>query len=189
MMQPTLTTERLILRPLEAADAPVIHGLAGDFAVADTTLNVPHPYEKDMAEKWIATHRAQYEEGTHATFGIVLKEAGTLVGVISLSLNPRVRSGELGYWIGAPYWSCGYCTEAAAALVDFAFASLKLHKVSAHHLARNPASGRVMQKIGMSKEGTLRDHVVKWDRYESIDVYGVLITDVIRATPVSPAPL
>ena len=61
-------------------------------------------------------------------------------------------AGVLGYWIGKPYWG-GYATEAAAALLDLAFGPLGLHRVEATHLTRNPASGRVMEKLGMRFEG------------------------------------
>ena len=80
----------------------------------------------------------------------------------------------MGYWIGLPYWNNGYCTEAARAVVDFAFTDLGLHRIFAHHLVRNPASGRVMQKIGMRFEGIHRDAIKKWDKYEDIAAYAIL---------------
>ena len=81
---------------------------------------------------------------------------------------------ELGYWIGKPYWGQGYCTEAARATLDFGFEQLGLNRIFAHHFARNPASGRVMQKIGMTREGRLRQHVKKWDAFEDLELYGIL---------------
>lgn len=62
-------------------------------------------------------------------------------------------SAELGYWIGVPYWACGYCTEAAAAVCDFAFSALKLKRLYARHLDHNPASGRVLVKCGFEPIG------------------------------------
>jgi len=177
MTQPTLHTDRLILRPFDLSDAPDVQRLAGDYAVANTTLNIPHPYEDGMAEQWIATHKPEFEKGESVTFAITLHSQPALVGAIDLIINPRFKRAELGYWIGVPYWNQGYCTEAAAALVHFAFETLRLHKITAHHQTRNPASGRVMQKLGMQKEGTLKEHVLKWERFEDIECYGLLASD------------
>lgn len=174
MKRPTLSTERLILRPFELSDAEDVRLLAGEFAIADTTLHVPHPYEDGMAEAWISTHASKYDSGELAAFAIVRKFDLVLLGAIGISISRQNCQGDLGYWIGVPYWNQGYCTEAAACVVDFAFSTLGLHKVTAHHLTRNPASGRVMQKIGMTKEGTFRDHVLKWGQFESLDAYGIL---------------
>lgn len=175
MPQPTLHTSRLILRPFDLSDAAEVQRLAGSLEVADTTLNVPHPYEDGMAETWISTHAEDYETLSTVTYAVSLQNHETcIIGAVSLVINPRHQRGELGYWIGREHWNQGYCTEAAKALADFGFESLKLHKVTAHHLTRNPASGRVMQKIGMQHEGTLKQHILKWDQYEDIECYGLV---------------
>ncbi|HEY5792811.1 MAG TPA: GNAT family N-acetyltransferase [Chthoniobacterales bacterium] len=186
MTQPTLRTDRLILRPFISGDAAAVQELAGEFAIADTTLNVPHPYADGLAESWIAAHEAQYRAGEAATFAITLKADLALIGAIGLTLFPRFRRGELGYWIGVPFWNRGFCTEAVRAVIDFGFTTLKLHKICAHHLSRNPASGRVMQKAGMSKEGTFKDQTIKWDRFESVDAYGRIVTDTLSLAAVEP---
>jgi [ribosomal protein S5]-alanine N-acetyltransferase len=80
----------------------------------------------------------------------------------------------MGYWIGVPYWGRGYCTEAAGALLAHAFGPLGLHRVHATHLTRNPASGRVMQKLGMRHEGRMREHFLKWGVFEDVERYGIL---------------
>ena len=127
-----------------------------------------------MAEAWINTHPAQLAAGTGITYAIVLRETGALCGAISLKLTPEHRRAEMGYWIGVPYWGRGYCTEAARALRDFGFRELRLHRITAYHLTRNPASGRVMQKIGMRHEGTWREHLLKWDVFETVEYCGIL---------------
>ncbi len=176
-MQPVLITSRLVLRPFHPSDAPAVRTLAGDFRVADTTLNVPHPYEDGLAEQWISSHVDQYEADHAVVFAMVGKESGALVGSIQLALLPRFRRAELGYWVGAPFWGLGYCTEAARTLIDFGFSVLNLHKISASHLTRNPASGRVMLKAGMAHEGSLRDHAFKCGRFDDIELYGILADD------------
>jgi RimJ/RimL family protein N-acetyltransferase len=174
MQQPTLNTARLILRPFDLGDAAAVQRLAGDWAVADTTLVIPHPYEDGMAEEWISTHRPGFEAGDLAVFAVVLRETAELVGAIGLSINKQFDRAEIGYWIGKPYWGRGYCTEAASAVIEFAFSSYNLHRIFATHFLRNPASGRVMQKLGMTQEGILRQHAKRWDRYEDFAVYGIL---------------
>jgi RimJ/RimL family protein N-acetyltransferase len=172
--QPVLETDRLVLRPFAQSDAADVQRLAGEHAIADTTLNIPHPYEDGMAEDWIATHLPAWRAGELATFAVKLREGGALIGAAGLKLELGFDRGELGYWIGEPYWNRGYCTEAARALVDYGFRRLALHRIQATHLARNPASGRVMQKLGMTQEGVLREHTKKWGVYEDLVLYGIL---------------
>lgn len=172
--QPELRTERLLLRPFTPGDAPAVKELAGDRDVAATTRLIPHPYEIGMAEAWIATHADKFQRGEFVTFAIVARNEGNLVGAIGLVLNQKHDRGELGYWIGKPFWGLGYCTEAARAVVRYGFESLALHRIYANHMTRNPASGRVMQKIGMRQEGQLRQHLKKWGQFEDIEVYGIL---------------
>lgn len=173
-IQPTLETDRLRLRPFTLADAPAVQRLAGERAIADTTLNVPHPYEAGMAEQWISTHQAQYDQRQAVAFAIVLKAGDKLVGAISLSISQEYERAEMGYWIGKPYWNQGYATEAARALLRYGFAELGLNRIYASYLARNPASGRVMEKIGMSYEGCFRRHVKRWGRFEDLKFRAIL---------------
>ena len=180
--RPTLLTTRLVLRPFAPQDAPRVQQLAGAAEIASTTLNIPHPYQDGMAEAWIATHPPQFQEGKQVTWAVTLRETGELVGAMGLALNPEHRKGELGYWIGVPYWGQGYCTEAAHAVVAYGFWKLGLNRILARHFARNPASGRVMQKIGMKQEGLLRQDVVKWGAYEDMVCYG-LLRDEYQAEP------
>jgi RimJ/RimL family protein N-acetyltransferase len=176
---PSLQAERLILRPFSCDDAADVKRLAGDPAIADTTLNIPHPYEDGMAEEWIRTHQAVFDEGDGVTFAITLRETGELVGAISLlhTMN-RFNRAEMGYWIGKPYWANGYCTEAAKALIAYGFDKMELNRILAYHLTRNPASGRVMAKAGMRYEGHLRQHVMKNGVYEDLKLYAILRDDV-----------
>jgi len=180
---PTLQTERLILREFPLEDVPEVQRLAGAYEIARMTLLIPHPYEDGMAEEWIASLRPSYEAGEQVTFAVVLREVGDLIGCIGMGLNARDNSGELGYWIGVPYWGRGYCTEAAREMVRYGFEVLGLHRIYANHFGSNLASGRVMQKLGMSYEGTRREHYKKWGEYEDQVEYGLLASEW-RAAPV-----
>jgi RimJ/RimL family protein N-acetyltransferase len=163
-----------LLRRLLLADAPRIRLLAGDRAVASTTLLIPHPYEKGMAKQWIRAQRERQRKGREVTFAIVLRSRNRLIGVIGLSLKAQHWRGELGYWIGKPYWRRGYATEAAEAVLRYGFETLRLNRIFAYHFRRNPASGRVLQKLGMTREATLRQHILKWRSFEDLEGYGIL---------------
>jgi len=176
-----IETQRLLLRPFTLSDAPLVQKLAGDKAIADTTLNIPHPYKDGMAEEWIATLEPASQAGNAMTFAIVLSSENELIGAIDLRINKQCNRGELGYWVGKDYWSQGYCTEAARAMLEYGFNSLSLHKINAHHLTRNPASGKVMLKIGMQQEGVHPEHVIRWGRYEDIVSYGILKSEWEKA--------
>jgi [ribosomal protein S5]-alanine N-acetyltransferase len=173
MTLPTLRTERLLLRAFTPADAARVQELAGSRDVASTTMTMPHPYEDGMAEAWIAGHAAAWDARKRLTLAVTTASDG-VVGAIGLSLVPEHRRAEVGYWIGVPYWNRGYATEAAAAVLAYAFGELAIHCVVARHFARNPSSGRVMRKLGMRHEGTLREHVWRWDRFESLECYAIL---------------
>jgi len=175
--QPTFTTERLILRPFVADDAFDGERLAGQRAIADTTLNIPHPYPHGGAAEWIRLHAPAWIDGTSATFAIVGQKTGALVGAISLIIKREHERAELGYWIAIDCWNRGYATEATRAILDFGFDTLRLHRIESRHFLRNPASGRVMQKVGMKQEGIERDLVLKWDRFESLALYSILETE------------
>lgn len=177
MRHPTLKTGRLFLGPFALSDAADVQRLAGSRAIADTTLNIPHPYEDGMAEDWIATHQPAFEAGEQVVFAVSLKAEDKLIGTVGLTIDSEFGRAELGYWIGEPFWGLGYCTEAAKRAVEFGFSELKLNRVHASHLARNPASGRVLQKVGMSNEGTARQHIKKWGKYEDLVLYGLLRDD------------
>lgn len=175
MEQPIITTNRLIMRPFTTQDGPRVQFLAGIKEIASMTVNIPHPYEDGMAEEWISSHKTGFAKGDLVVYAILLKDTNTLCGAISLMVNKVNKNAELGYWIGKPYWGNGYCTEAAKAILQYGFNVFNLHRIFALHFAKNPASGRVMQKIGMKYEGRLREHVCKQGSFEDIEQYGVLV--------------
>jgi RimJ/RimL family protein N-acetyltransferase len=171
---PLLKTTRLLLRPFEAQDAAAVHALVGDPEVLSTLVRVPDPYEEGTAARWIAGHPDAFARGESVNFAITLRGQEVLIGAIGLALRLGDARASLGYWIGRAHWGNGYATEAARAVLGFAFEEMNLHRVQADHLVRNPASGRVMQKLGMTREGTLREHFVKRGVFETVETYGIL---------------
>lgn len=171
---PTFHTDRLILRPFSLNDAPKVKELAGEWEIAERTATLPHPYEEGMAEAWIGSHQETFDKGDGITFAVERKAEEQLVGAIALTINQAHHYGEIGYWIGKPFWSQGYATEAARELLRYAFDELGLNRVQARHMTKNPASGRVMQKIGMQYEGVLRQSVYRWEKFEDVAMYSIL---------------
>ena len=180
--QPTINTERLTLRSYAPSDAARVAELAGDREVAATTLRIPHPYDASMAAEWIAGLPAEYAAERAITWAITLTGA-ELIGSIALSLHLDHHRAELGYWVGKPYWGKGYVTEAARSVMDHGFGALHLHRISAHHMSVNPASGTVMKKLGMRHEGILRHHTRKNGEYHDVECYGVLAAEYAGRGP------
>ncbi|MGC1480016.1 MAG: GNAT family N-acetyltransferase [Chthoniobacterales bacterium] len=185
-MIPTLTTRRIQLTPFAQDDARLVQRYAGDPEIARTTLNVPHPYPSGAAEEWIASHLPQYLDQRNVVFAI-RSVTGEFYGAIGLDLDLENRVGELGYWIGRPFWGRGICTEAAQEVIDYAFESFPLNKVMARHLSGNVASGRAMEKAGMTREGTLRLHVIKNGIPCDMITYGILRTELAAKAEKSPS--
>ncbi|WDD98692.1 GNAT family N-acetyltransferase [Thalassomonas actiniarum] len=172
MEQIILETPRLILRPFLPEDAARVRQLAGDKRVAETTLHIPHPYLEGMAEQWLSGHGEHWKNKTAVIYAVTDKVSKCLMGTMSL-VDIQGDEAELGYWLGLDYWGNNYATEAAGALADFAFSSLELNKLTADHLIDNPASGKVMEKIGMSYQHNTQ----KLDRYgrlADVKVYHLL---------------
>lgn len=174
MNLPVLHTRLLTLRPFNHRDGSRVRLLAGDKNIAATTLNIPYPYPEGLAEEWIATHEDEFIRKKSVILAVCLKSVDALIGAVGLMLKPEHDLGELGYWIGKPYWNNGYCTEACKALMNYGFNVLKLNKVFANYFEGNDASGRVMQKLGMQQEGLLRRHIRHWDQYKNLITCGIL---------------
>jgi ribosomal-protein-alanine N-acetyltransferase len=157
-----LFTERLILRQVEVSDAEQLELLINDFDVASTTLNIPYPYPKGSATAFIN------------------KENDAFMGSIGMNINQKHNRAELGYWLGKRYWNQGYVTEGVKRIIKYGFEELKLNKIHAGALTRNPASSSVITKSGMQYEGTFRQHFHKWDQYEDVVYYGILREDYLK---------
>jgi RimJ/RimL family protein N-acetyltransferase len=171
-MPPTLTTARLILRPPVLEDAPAIASLAADRRITDTTATLPHPYTLADAE-WFVRHVTRPDADTQV-WAIVRAADQALSGVIGLHASDDLAVAELGYWVGVPFWGQGIATEAAHATLDHGFRTRGLEVVFADHLARNPASHRVMEKLGMAVEGVRRRRLRKWGVLEDLCGHAVL---------------
>jgi len=138
-----------------------------------------------MAAEWIDSQAPKWEKGEGAVFAAVMRDGGELVAAVGIELEPPHRRGELGYWVARPHWGRGYATEASRAVVAFGFAELELNRVVARHYSRNPSSGAVMRKLGMTWEGRLRQHIYKWGTFEDLEIYAILKDELRDPTALS----
>jgi ribosomal-protein-alanine N-acetyltransferase len=173
---PTLRTGRLLLRQFLPTDAPRIQELAGAEEVAAGTF-LPHPYEEGMAEAWITNQHQSFEAGAAVHFAITLARDQAVIGSIGLEISQAHGHARLGYWLGLPYWNRGYGTEAVKAVLAYGFAQLNLHRIYSPHFLGNNASGRVLQKAGMTYEGRMREHYLRFGRFVDLELYGMLRQD------------
>ena len=145
----TLATERLLLRPFRRSDAAEFTRLAGDWAVASMTSDIPYPLSQTQAMAWLKPGRGEVR------FAIELE--GRLIGGAGYY---RRRSGaaELGFWLGRPWWGRGYATEATQAIVRYGFQARKLPGFTSSHFVDNWASAGVLRKLGFEPVGARLYH-------------------------------
>ena len=140
---PTLSFKEIILRLFSLNDAKEVQRQAGDPPVAATTATIPRPYFDGMAEEWIAKHQDWFEKGISAD------------------------------WVGKEFWGNGYCTQAALVAIKYGFEVLNLNKMTARHMGYNPSSGLVKQKIGLEKEGHLKNEMIKSGKFCDMIIFGL----------------
>ena len=144
-------TERLLLRPGWAEDAPALRQAIADEMVVRNLAVAPWPYSLRDAEAFLAAPR---DPGLPSML-IFERTDGEPVLVGSCGLGRRASGRiELGYWIARPFWGRGFATEAGEALVAMARA-LGLDRLEASHFIDNPASGRVLEKLGFQSTGMI----------------------------------
>ena len=184
MQQPSIMSERMVLRPLMEKDAPVVRRLARSRKIAYTTPWVFLPYSEKQALLWIASTAHHFAQRTSVEFGIQLKCGGRLVGLVGL--DPMIAHdsvAELWFIITVACWGNGYATEAGRAAVQFGFEHLGLNRICGYHMVRNPVSGRVLAKLGMKREGLLRQHVRKNEVFEDVALMALLREEWAKTTP------
>lgn len=179
-MNPKFETNRLMLRLFELSDAKMVQTLAGTEEVARTTLSIPHPYPDGAAEAWIERILQAAQKGEIFSFAMVKKEDELLIGCMSLRVSQTENEAELAYWVGHPFWGQGFATEAAQTVVEFGFEVLQLNRIYAAAMTKNPASYKVMSKVGMKFKDTLPKYILKSGIYEDIVFYDLHKSDYIK---------
>jgi [ribosomal protein S5]-alanine N-acetyltransferase len=142
-----LKTDRLLLRPTHVADADRAFEIQADWEVVRMLSPVSFPPDRRKIEQWFADHPRQWEAGHAYRFAVVLKEK--MVGLVDID-GIGGREGTLGYWFDPAVWGHGYASEAAGAVTRFAHQDVGLLKLKAGHAHDNPASGRILTKLGFN---------------------------------------
>lgn len=172
-----LTTDRLTIRRMTMRDAGDMFEYSRDPEVARHVLWDAH---RNIGETraYIRYTLRKYRAGEPASWAIELNETGRVIGTIGFMWYQRDNNAaEVGYSLARAYWNQGLMTEALRAVLDFAFKTMRLHRVEAQHEVENPASGAVMRKAGMSYEGTLRQRLFNKGRYVDVALYAALRGD------------
>ena len=179
MQTPFLIGNRLYLRPLERADAPLLAAFVNHPETRRTVLRA-RPTSLAQEEAFLATLGSSERD---VMFGLALHEGGVLVGVSGLhQVDPIGRKAQLGLLIGSSvHWGKGYGTEATRLMLDYAFRTLNLHKVGLQVFSNNPAGRRVYEKAGFRLEGTLREDYFVEGTYVDVHCMGLLRSEWSRS--------
>ncbi|MCJ8013856.1 GNAT family N-acetyltransferase [Paenibacillus sp. KQZ6P-2] len=153
-----MQTERLMIREYQQDDFASVHRYASNPSVTKYTLWGPNTPEetKEHIDSMLAMQQQEPRVGYE--FAVTLKASGEMIGGVGLHVSGA--NGEIGYCFHPDYWGRGYAYESACAMLELGFGRLDLHRIYATCRPENTASERVMQKLGMQKEGHLREHLI-----------------------------
>ncbi|MCL4219767.1 MAG: GNAT family N-acetyltransferase [Phycisphaerales bacterium] len=171
---PTILTPRLRLRAWREGDLPRLAELAGAPEVYRFTLRIPRPYTIEHARQFMHVQREAWAKGEGLILAIARRDGDEVMGTVGLEINRAMDRAELGFWVGVEHWNRGYATEAAGAMLGYGFGNLGLNRIFAGHFAGNEASARVQQKLGMKREGVLRQAFKKDGTYHDDVIYAIL---------------
>jgi ribosomal-protein-alanine N-acetyltransferase len=171
---PTLHTDRLRLRPFNDSDADALFALHSNAYVL-RYWDAPPWSDRVRADRFLTVCRQMAEEGTGARLAVDRLSDESFIGWCSFSRwNAEYRSAAIGYVFDDAAWGHGYATEAACAVLQWAFDTLDLNRVQSETDTRNAASARVLEKLGFAREGTLREDCVVNGEVSDSWVYGLL---------------
>ena len=175
---PVLETKRLTLRELKKSDAEALVAILHGEGVARWLLNNLERVTLKDEQNYIKSMRKQFLKGQLIAWVICDKATGEPMGNIGLQPIDRTHNrSSAGFCLGRAYWGKGYMTEAFSAVLDYAFGTLGLNRVSAGHFEGNIASGRVQQKCGLLYEGTHRRALLKNGTYYDELMYAIVRED------------
>lgn len=170
-----LETKRLILRDFAASDWEAIYAYQKRpvfYRFYDWTERTEEASWR-FVQHWIGEQKVSPRRKWQ--LAIVRRLSGELIGNVGLRMNSaESHEADIGYELDPDFWGQGYATEAASAILKFGFETLNLHRIWAGCVADNAASARILERIGMTQEGRLRDHHFYKDRYWDTLMYAIL---------------
>lgn len=178
LMSDYLKGERVIMREIEEKDWVDVHKYASQQLVCRYQPWGPNSEEesKDFVKKIIAD--AKKNPRSRFVFAIILKGNGNMIGSAEFIIQDYSNKiGEIGYIINPDYWGMGYATEAAKLIIEFSFTNFNLHRIYATCDPRNVASSKVLEKIGMTKEGRMREDLLIKDGWRDSLLYSILVQE------------
>jgi ribosomal-protein-alanine N-acetyltransferase len=176
--QPVLGTRRLQLRPPESSDLLDIQKQASFREIADTMISLPHPYPPGEAGKYLDRMQHERTAGRAVVYLIERRAEKEFCGLIEIrDIDHEHSQGELSFWLERKSWGVGYMSESVEVMVRYGFEVLRLNRLFAYHMLRNPATGRVLEKSGFRQEGVLRQRVRKWGQFEDVALWAILRQD------------
>lgn len=175
-----LETARLRLRPMRPEDAGEMHAYASDPEVARHMLWAAHESLQET-ENFLRFVRERYARGDPAGWGLEELASGRFIGTCGIqSWHPEHARAELGYVLAREHWSRGLMTEAVAAAVEFGLDRIGFNRLEARCFEGNPASARVLEKVGMTHEGTSRASHFLAGAFRNLRHYAILKDDPRR---------
>ncbi len=169
---PILETDRLILSEITSYDIPTIVEYLQEKVISENTSTIPYPYTEEHAKFWVNLCKDAFENEQAYSFAIRNKN-NSFLGAIGIH-NRENNKAEIGYWVGLPNWNKGYATEALKSILNFGISNLGLDEIYGDVYPHNPASGIVLEKAGMTKQGILKDHVKKGEDSFDLIRYSIL---------------
>ncbi len=171
---PIINTERLLLRDIRISDINDMFEYASHDIITQYVLWDTHNSPNDSMV-FINLTLKEYKTGNHYDWGIELKSNGKFIGTVGFpNMDIKNRNAELGFVVSQDYCGKGIATEAAKAVLEFGFEELKLHRIWAEHFQDNNASKKVIQKLGMIYEGTMRESVCKNNVFHNLLFHSIL---------------
>lgn len=171
-------TDQLIIRPYTSADANAVLNTIGKYQIYQTTYGIPYPCDIKYVKKWIKNIISSASMNKSYEYAVINKYNGTYMGNVGLiNIDLKSKRCDISYFIDPIYHNHGIATEAGAVMIKYAFEQLGMLRVGGMCMEHNKASARVMEKLRMTYEGTLRNYFVKDNAVVNARMYSILLQE------------
>ncbi|MEE0857913.1 MAG: GNAT family N-acetyltransferase [Acutalibacteraceae bacterium] len=168
-------TNRFIIRPYNQSDDKDLLNTIGKYDIYKTTYGIPHPCSIKYARKWIKNVVDNALANRAYEYAIINKSDNVYLGNVGLiNIDIANRKCDISYFVDPCYWGCGVATEVSAELIKYAFYNLNMNRIGGMCMEHNTASARVMEKLLMEYEGTMRGYFIKDNELINVKIYSIL---------------